>query len=104
MTFTEQLNAFFTSPASRTKLITLRAIWRDRYVRDRLICKGERGVNYEKLAGHLKSTNPALVSFHNQHAPRCGPDGPHADPADPSTDHPTAVTPTAVRHRHNNPI
>ncbi|NWA38575.1 hypothetical protein HX889_13005 [Pseudomonas reactans] len=63
MTFADQLNAFFMSPSSRTKLITLRTIWRDRYVRDRLTCKGERGVNYEKLAGHLKSTNPALVSF-----------------------------------------
>lgn len=63
MTFAEQLNAFLATPASRTKLVTLRAIWRDCYVRDRLTCKGERGVNYQKLAGHLKATNPALVSF-----------------------------------------
>lgn len=63
MTFTEQLNAFFTSPASRTKLVTLRTIWHDRHIHDRLIVKGESGVNYEKLAGHLKATNPGLLSF-----------------------------------------
>ena len=63
MTFAEQLNAFLTTPASRTKLVTLRAIWRDRYVRGRLTCKGEQGVIYERLCEHLKATNPALVSF-----------------------------------------
>lgn len=65
MTFAEQLNAFLTTPASRTKLVTLRAIWRDRYVRGRLTCKGEQGVIYERLCEHLKATNPALVSFIN---------------------------------------
>ncbi|NWE21682.1 hypothetical protein [Pseudomonas sp. P7548] len=63
MTFAEQLNAFLTTPASRTKLVTLRAIWRDRYVRGRLTCKGEQGVIYERLCEHLKATNPVLVSF-----------------------------------------
>ncbi|NWC83000.1 hypothetical protein HX798_22305 [Pseudomonas putida] len=63
MTFAEQLNVFLTSPASRMQLVTLRAIWRDRYVRGRLTCKGEQGVIYERLCEHLKATNPALVSF-----------------------------------------
>ncbi|MGV2835940.1 hypothetical protein [Pseudomonas shirazensis] len=63
MTFAEQLNAFLTTPASRTKLVTLRAIWRDRYVRGRLTCKGEQGVIYERLCEHLKATNPGLLSF-----------------------------------------
>lgn len=65
MTFAEQLNVFLTSPASRMQLVTLRAIWRDRYVRGRLTCKGEQGVIYERLCEHLKATNPALVSFIN---------------------------------------
>ena len=63
MTFAEQLNAFLTPPASRTKLVILRAIWRDHYVRRRMTCKGEQGVIYERLCEHLKATNPALVSF-----------------------------------------
>lgn len=61
MTFADQLNAFFMSPASRTKLVTLRAIWRDRYVREHVTSSKQPGVDYEKLMGHLKSTNPALV-------------------------------------------
>lgn len=61
MTFVEQLNAFFTTPASRTKLITLRTIWRDRCTRERLTSKGEQGVVFERLCEHLRSTNPALV-------------------------------------------
>lgn len=63
MTFAEQLNAFFMSPASRTKLITLRTIWRDWHVREQVITSDEHGVNYEKLIGHLKATNPIMVSF-----------------------------------------
>ncbi|MDT3712855.1 hypothetical protein QVM48_25060 [Pseudomonas soli] len=63
MTFAEQLTAFLTTPASRMKLVTLRAIWRDRYVRRRLTCKGEQGVIFERLCEHLKATNPALLSF-----------------------------------------
>ena len=63
MTFAEQLNAFFTTPANRTKLVTLRSIWRDRYVRERLICKGEQGVIYERLCEHLTATNPFLLRF-----------------------------------------
>ncbi|WP_307944973.1 hypothetical protein [Pseudomonas mosselii] len=61
MTFDEQLNAFFATPASRTKLITLRTIWRDRYTRERLTSKGELGVVYERLCENLKPTNPALL-------------------------------------------
>lgn len=63
MTFAEQLNVFFTTPASRTKLVTLRSIWRDRYVRERLICKGGQGVIYERLCEHLTATNPFLLRF-----------------------------------------
>ena len=62
MTFADQLNAFFVSPASRTKLITLRAIWRDRYVREQVTSRNQHGVDYEKLMGHLKATSPALVA------------------------------------------
>lgn len=63
MTFGEQLNGYFTTPASRTKLLTLRSIWRDRYVRERLTCKGEQGVVYERLCEHLKASNPVLLRF-----------------------------------------
>jgi hypothetical protein len=63
MTFAEQLNAFLATPASRMKLVTLRSIWSNRYVHGRLTCKGEHGVNYERLCEHLKATNPVLVSF-----------------------------------------
>lgn len=63
MTFADQLNAFFMSPASRTKLITLRTIWRDWHVREQVITSDEHGVNYEKLIGHLKAINPVMVSF-----------------------------------------
>lgn len=63
MNFSDQLNAFFATPASRTKLITLRTIWRDRHVREQVITSDEHGVDYQKLIGHLKATNPALVSF-----------------------------------------
>lgn len=63
MTFADQLNAFFVSPASRTKLVTLRAIWRDRYVREQVTSRNQDGVDYEKLIGHLKSTNPAMIAF-----------------------------------------
>ncbi|MBK3469779.1 hypothetical protein JJD61_03720 [Pseudomonas carnis] len=62
MSFLDQLNAFFVSPASRTKLITLRAIWRDRYVREQVTSRNQHGVDYEKLMGHLKATSPALVA------------------------------------------
>ena len=62
MTFADQLNAFFVSPASRTKLVTLRAIWRDRYVREQVTSRNQHGVDYEKLMGHLKATSPALVA------------------------------------------
>lgn len=63
MNFSEQLNAFFTTPASRTKLVTLRTIWRDLHVREQVVTSDEHGVDYQKLIGHLKATNPALVSF-----------------------------------------
>ncbi|WP_411389546.1 hypothetical protein [Pseudomonas sp. MPB23] len=63
MNFSEQLSAFFTSPASRTKLITLRTIWRDRHVREQVVTSDEHGVDYQKLIGHLKATNPALVAL-----------------------------------------
>ncbi|MBJ2216089.1 hypothetical protein JFT64_29100 [Pseudomonas carnis] len=63
MTFADQLNAFFATPASRTKLITLRTIWRDRHVREQVVTCDEHGVDYQKLIGHLKATNPALVAF-----------------------------------------
>ena len=63
MSFLDQLNAFFVSPSSRTKLITLRTIWRDWHVREQVITRDEHGVDYEKLIGHLKSTNPALVAL-----------------------------------------
>ena len=63
MTFADQLNAFFVSPSSRTKLITLRTIWRDWHVREQVITSDEHGVDYQKLIGHLKSTNPALVAL-----------------------------------------
>ena len=62
MSFLDQLNAFFVSPASRTKLVTLRAIWRDRYVREQVTSRNQHGVDYEKLMGHLKATSPALVA------------------------------------------
>ena len=62
MSFLDQLNAFFVSPASRTKLITLRAIWRDRYIREQVTSRNQHGVDYEKLMGHLKATSPALVA------------------------------------------
>jgi len=62
VSFLDQLNAFFVSPASRTKLITLRAIWRDRYVREQVTSRNQHGVDYEKLMGHLKATSPALVA------------------------------------------
>ena len=62
MNFSEQLNAFFTTPASRTKLVTLRTIWRDWHVREQVITSDEHGVDYQKLIGHLKSTSPALVA------------------------------------------
>ena len=62
MSFLDQLNAFFVSPTSRTKLITLRAIWRDRYVREQVTSRNQHGVDYEKLMGHLKATSPALVA------------------------------------------
>lgn len=63
MNFSDQLNAFFATPASRTKLITLRTIWRDRHVREQVITSDEHGVDYQKLIGHLKTTNPALVAL-----------------------------------------
>lgn len=63
MTFADQLNAFFVSPSSRTKLITLRTIWRDWHVREQVITRDEHGVDYEKLAEYLRSTNPVMVSF-----------------------------------------
>lgn len=63
MNFSDQLNAFFTTPASRTKLVILRTIWRDRHVREQVVTSDEHGVDYEKLIGHLKSTNPALVAL-----------------------------------------
>lgn len=63
MIFADQLNAFFTSPSSRTKLITLRTIWRDRHVREQVTSSDEHGVDYEKLVEYLKSTNPIMVSF-----------------------------------------
>ncbi|VVN77122.1 hypothetical protein [Pseudomonas fluorescens] len=63
MNFSEQLNAFFATPASRTKLVTLRTIWRDWHVREQVITSDEHGVDYQKLIGHLKSTNPALVAL-----------------------------------------
>lgn len=63
MTFANQMNAFFATPASRTKLIILRTIWQDRYTRGRVTNKGEQGVIYERLCEHLKATNPGLVRF-----------------------------------------
>nr|WP_127881228.1 hypothetical protein [Pseudomonas carnis] len=63
MTFADQLNAFFMSPSTRTKLITLRTIWRDWHVREQVITNDEYGVDYQKLIGHLKATNPVMVSF-----------------------------------------
>lgn len=63
MTFTEQLNTFFTSQVSRSKLVTLRTIWRDRCVHDMITSKGTWGADYEKLMEHLKATNPPMVTF-----------------------------------------
>lgn len=63
MTFPEQLNVFFATPASRTKLVTLRSIWWNRHLREQLSCNGEHGVDYEKLTEHLKSTNPGLSAL-----------------------------------------
>lgn len=60
MTFTEQLNAFFATPASRTKLVTLRTIWRDRYLRQTIAPRGHQGVDVEALYEHLKATHPGL--------------------------------------------
>lgn len=61
MNFSEQLSAFFTTPASRTKLVTLRTIWRDRDARERIVRKGEQGVDVEALCGLLKLAHPGLL-------------------------------------------
>ncbi|EMR47090.1 TPA: hypothetical protein R8F97_003309 [Pseudomonas putida] len=61
MTFAEQLNAFFTTPTSRTKLVTLRTIWRDRDARQDITRRGEQGVDVEALYDRLKATNPGLL-------------------------------------------
>lgn len=63
MTFPEQLNAFFTTPAIRTKLVTLRAIWRDRYARRAIAPKGHEGVDVEALYEHLKAGHPGLSAL-----------------------------------------
>ena len=63
MTFTEQLNAFFTTPASRTKLITLRNIWQRPYGREPLTIPDEYGVSLDLLRAHLSKINPSLVKF-----------------------------------------
>lgn len=60
MTFTEQLNAFFTTPASRTKLVTLRTIWRNRDSRQNITRRGEQGVDVAALYEHLKARHPGL--------------------------------------------
>ena len=63
MTFTEQLNAFFTTPASRTKLVTLRNIWQRPYGREPLSVPGEYGVSLDLLRAHLAKVNPSLIRF-----------------------------------------
>lgn len=63
MTFPEQLNAFFTTPASRTKLVTLRTIWRDRCARQAIAPKGHHGVDVAALYEHLTACHPGLSAL-----------------------------------------
>jgi hypothetical protein len=61
--FSGQLNDFFTTPASRTKLVTLRTLWCDRRAREVLAPRGHQGVDLEALYGHLAVHAPHLRVF-----------------------------------------
>ena len=63
MTFFDQLNALCCTPASRTKLITLRNIWQRPYGREPLTIPDEYGVSLDLLRAHLSKINPSLVKF-----------------------------------------
>ncbi len=66
MTFSEQVNAAFASPSSRTKLITLRHMWNRP---DCYVCLHEPGdhtLSYPKLVDHLRATAPHLIPFVEQ--------------------------------------
>lgn len=63
MTFLDQLNALCCTPASRTKLVTLRNIWQRPYGREPLSVPGEYGVSLDLLRAHLPKVNPSLIRF-----------------------------------------
>lgn len=63
MTFLDQLNALCCTPASRTKLVTLRNIWQRPYDREPLSVPNEYGVSLDLLEQHLKKINPSLIKF-----------------------------------------
>lgn len=61
--FIDNVNAHFATPASRTKLITLRSIWSAQGRSESLSERGEFGVSMSLLMERLKAREPHLVPF-----------------------------------------
>lgn len=62
-TFIDHVNAHFATPASRTKLLTLRSLWASQGRSGSLSERGEFGVSMSLLTERLKAREPHLVPF-----------------------------------------
>ena len=61
--FIDHVNAHFATPASRTKLITLRSLWSSQGRSGSLSERGTFGVSMPLLMERLKAREPHLVTF-----------------------------------------